>query len=170
MNLFNRFNIIITILFLVISIDHTTKFIAKNYLIYNELNSYLFGVLHLVYTSNYGAFLSLGNTLSPEVRFWLLQILVGIVLFGMFVYAIYFKKYVFTRISGLSLIIGGGSSNLLDRIMNDGAVVDFLSIGIGTVRTGIFNVSDICILLGMFLILVYEVKSESSKLRVADRK
>jgi signal peptidase II len=157
-------------LFLVISIDHTTKFIAKNYLIYNELNSYLFGVLHLVYTYNYGAFLSLGNALPSEVRFWLLQIVVGIVLLGMFIYALYFKKYVFTHLFGLSLMIGGGSSNLLDRIMNDGAVVDFLNIGIGSVRTGVFNVSDICILLGMFLILVYEVKSESSKLRVTDRK
>ena len=52
------------------------------------------------------------------------------------------------------LMMGGGVGNLIDRIFNDGAVVDFLNIGIGSVRTGIFNVADMSIMLGLVLFLL----------------
>jgi signal peptidase II len=46
-------------------------------------------------------------------------------------------------------VIGGGASNLIDRVVRDGRVVDFLQIGIGDLRTGIFNVADAAIVLGL---------------------
>jgi len=48
----------------------------------------------------------------------------------------------------------GGLGNLLDRIMNDGRVIDFMNLGIGTLRTAIFNVADVCITTGVVLLLV----------------
>jgi len=56
-------------------------------------------------------------------------------------------------ILALSLIFSGGLSNFYDRIANNGAVVDFLNIGIGSLRTGIFNVADIAIMLGVLLLV-----------------
>lgn len=53
---------------------------------------------------------------------------------------------------GLALAAGGGISNLADRVRY-GAVVDFLNVGIGPVRTGIFNVADMAILLGLAFLL-----------------
>jgi signal peptidase II len=50
------------------------------------------------------------------------------------------------------LIIGGGLSNIYDRIVA-GKVVDFMNIGIGGLRTGIFNVADNAIMIGLFLML-----------------
>jgi signal peptidase II len=50
---------------------------------------------------------------------------------------------------GWSLVIGGGASNLIDRLVRDGRVVDFLRIGIGELRTGVFNVADAAIVLGL---------------------
>jgi len=59
-----------------------------------------------------------------------------------------------TTVAGFALILSGGGSNLYDRIVNDGAVIDFLNIGISSVRTGIFNVADMAIMAGAVLIVV----------------
>jgi signal peptidase II len=56
-------------------------------------------------------------------------------------------------LAGLALLIGGGVSNLVDRISR-GAVVDFLNLGIGSLRTGIFNVADMAIMSGIALLIV----------------
>ena len=50
---------------------------------------------------------------------------------------------------GWSLVVGGGLSNLIDRVMRDGRVVDFLRVGFGDFRTGIFNLADTAIVLGL---------------------
>lgn len=60
-----------------------------------------------------------------------------------------------------ALIIGGGTSNLLDRLLNNGAVVDFLNVGIGPLRTGIFNVADMTIMLGVAVWLL--IKREPAR-------
>ena len=53
---------------------------------------------------------------------------------------------------GLALVLGGGASNLVDRVAR-GAVIDFLNVGVGSLRTGIFNVADMAIVLGIGLLL-----------------
>ena len=45
---------------------------------------------------------------------------------------------------GFTLMCGGGIGN----------VIDFLNIGIGPLRTGIFNVADVAIMTGAILVLV----------------
>ena len=52
-----------------------------------------------------------------------------------------------------ALMLSGGVGNLIDRVFNDGAVVDFLNVGFGSVRTGIFNVADMAIMAGLFLFI-----------------
>ena len=51
------------------------------------------------------------------------------------------------------MFLAGGLSNLVDRIAM-GSVIDFLNIGIGPIRTGIFNVADVAIMAGIALLLV----------------
>ncbi|MDX1252905.1 MAG: signal peptidase II [Gammaproteobacteria bacterium] len=53
----------------------------------------------------------------------------------------------------VTTILTRGASNLYDRIINEGAVIDFLNIGVGVIRTGIFNVADMAIMLGGLLVL-----------------
>jgi len=55
---------------------------------------------------------------------------------------------------GLSLICGGGASNLLDRVLFGGTVVDFVIVNLGGYRTGVFNLADVAIGLGAVLLLV----------------
>ena len=47
---------------------------------------------------------------------------------------------------GLVLFISGGASNWIDRVLR-GSVVDFLNMGIGPLRTGVFNMADVAIML-----------------------
>jgi signal peptidase II len=55
----------------------------------------------------------------------------------------------------LSLLAGGGIGNLIDRIANDGAVTDFVRIGIGPLRTGIFNLADVAIVVGVLVLALW---------------
>lgn len=53
----------------------------------------------------------------------------------------------------MALFLGGGVSNLLDRLIH-GTVIDFMNVGIGPLRTGIFNVADMAIMLGAGIIVL----------------
>ncbi len=56
---------------------------------------------------------------------------------------------------GLALFMAGALSNWFDRATR-GSVVDFISVGLGPLRTGIFNVADVAILLGAALVMLAE--------------
>ena len=64
------------------------------------------------------------------------------------------RSLAWTLLLGLSFIAGGGFGNLADRLFRGGRVSDFLNLGIGTLRTGIFNCADMAILAGCVLLLV----------------
>jgi signal peptidase II len=101
----------------------------------------------------------MGAELPGAVRFWALIVFVGIVLIGMLRFVWTFQEISPMGIMGALLIIGGGFSNLLDRVLKDGAVVDFMNVGIGKVRTGIFNLADLAIMIGVGLLLAWGVFS-----------
>ena len=63
--------------------------------------------------------------------------------------------------AAFSLFIAGGASNWFDRI-NDGRVVDFMNAGIGWLRTGVFNVADVAIMLGVALFIFAELRARSA--------
>jgi signal peptidase II len=65
--------------------------------------------------------------------------------------------------TSLTLIFSGGISNLYDRVLNNGTVIDFLNVGIGSLRTGIFNVADMTNMLSIFLLLFIKDKKADSK-------
>lgn len=56
-------------------------------------------------------------------------------------------------IVGLALVAGGAVGNLLDRLISDRGVVDFLDFGIGATRFFVFNVADAGISVGAVLLL-----------------
>jgi signal peptidase II len=55
---------------------------------------------------------------------------------------------------GLALVAGGGLANWLDRMLHDGAVTDYVSLGVGGLRTGIFNLADLAIVAGVAAFLL----------------
>jgi len=63
----------------------------------------------------------------------------------------------------LSLGAGGGLSNWLDRLLHGGAVTDFVSLGLGPLRTGVFNLADVFIVAGVALLLLHSLQPGGSR-------
>lgn len=57
----------------------------------------------------------------------------------------------------LGLIIGGGSGNLLDRLIH-GAVIDFVSVHGFNYYFYVFNVADSCLTCGIILFFIAEIR------------
>lgn len=137
---------------LVVLLDHLTKWWAVEALRPAPRLSYLGDTVRLQYSENPGAFLGMGSQLGPEVRFWLLTVAVGVLL--VVVLAVLFAQRWMSRgeAVGLTLIAAGGFSNWIDRLLNDGVVIDFLNVGFGGLRTGIFNLADMAITGGVIFL------------------
>jgi signal peptidase II len=133
--------------------DQITKTIAVANLPDTKVFSYLGDTLRFQLIYNPGAFLSLGSSF-PNV-FRLSFFIVGncILLLGVFAFALLSRPGRFRTVLAVSLFFSGGVSNLIDRFSHNGTVVDYINIGIGPVRTGIFNIADIAIMGGCFLFL-----------------
>ncbi len=161
MKIWTRAFITFVVSFLLIGCDQMTKLFATEYLPKEKMDSYYFDLLRVGYTENIGAFLGLGNSLSEQTRFWVFVVVIGIFLAGLLWYLIANSKQSMHSLLALSLVFSGGVSNFYDRVVNNGAVIDFLNIGVGTIRTGIFNVADIAIMAGVFVLLASQMKPKS---------
>ena len=114
--------------------------------------SFLGDALRLEYAENPGAFLSLGANLPAWARTALFSVLTGAFLVGCMIVALR-DRWARGPLFGFSLVFAGGVSNLVDRVAT-GSVVDFLNVGLGSFRTGIFNVADMAIMLGGGVLVV----------------
>lgn len=135
-----------------ILLDRMTKVWAVNSLKGEPSTSYWNDFFRLVYAENTGAFLSLGSGLDDNWRTIILSILPIIVLLYVLYFILFAKNVDTWQATAFSLILGGGASNIVDRIMQ-GMVVDFMNMGLFGVRTGIFNVADMAIMAGLFMML-----------------
>ena len=119
--------------------------------------SWQHSLFHMTYAVNTGAFLSLGQSLPDGVRFWVLTGLNGVILAVVAGILVLKKQLDFKLVVPLSLILAGGLGNLIDRVVHDGLVVDFMNMGLGPRwRTGVFNVADVAIMAGLFSLLFVE--------------
>ena len=151
-----KLTILLPILAACIVFDQITKYTTKHYLEGRGVYSYIGDTFRLGYSENTGSFLGLGSSLPENVRTFLFSGLVAVFLLIFLVYVIKSSDISKTGVIASALIIAGGLSNLIDRLVNNGAVIDFLNLGIGSLRTGIFNVADMAIMLGAFLLLWYK--------------
>ncbi len=139
-----------------IGCDRVTKHVATTTLAGRPSRSYLGGTVWLGYAENRGGFLSLGASLPPSVRAVIFTGVTGLMLVG--VTALGFRhRWRGWHAVGLALFVAGGVSNWVDRFVR-GSVVDFVHVGIGPVRTGIFNVADVAIMLGAIIVVLVEFR------------
>jgi signal peptidase II len=137
-----------------IALDQLSKAIAKSLLNLYDAHLFLGGTVRFQLAHNTGAFLGLGDSLPDAVRQLLFTIGVGALLIGVLAYALVSKAVDRVGVIALALIFSGGASNLGDRIVYGGYVVDFAQMGIGPLRTGVFNIADMAIMAGAFLLLL----------------
>ena len=149
--------LILTVLVSNVGCDQMSKAIARNSLGDHQTVSLVNDHLKLMKVENKGAFLSLGSDLPVFLRVVLLNILPLVVL-GLAGF------YVFTRTNvsrittiGTCFVIGGGLGNIYDRMVN-GSVTDFLHIDFVIFQTGVFNLADVSIMIGAFVIVLDVVR------------
>ncbi len=141
-----------------IGCDRYTKELAVVHLKGQERLSFFSGAFNLTYHENPGAMLSLGATLPDNIRFFIFTVLVGLVLLGGSVYVL-IKPSSKAIFSAALFILAGGFGNLYDRAFNDGRVVDFMNVQFGPLRTGIFNVADVAIVVGILWYILASSRS-----------
>ena len=149
-----RWLLLLVVLTLCVGCDQVTKQIARQTLDGRPQRSYLSDTVRLVYAENPGAFLGLGGQLPPRARWLLLVVVNTVVATGIGGFLIWHSKMPALRALACALLLGGAIGNLIDRVRFDGLVIDFMNLGIGPVRTGIFNVADVAITVGAVLLIL----------------
>jgi len=149
-----RFIVVMLTLFSCVGCDQVSKSAARSMLHSGATESLFSDSLRLQLTENPGSFLSLGASLPEQLRFTLFTAAVAVILVSLVCAALFARRLSTPRFVALALVAGGGISNLIDRLLYDGRVTDFLNVGIGSLRTGIFNLADMAILAGALLLVV----------------
>lgn len=144
--------------------DQLTKWlIVSNMQLHDKINLIKFGdteVLNIYYCTNNGSAFSM---MSGRTGFLIFISSATIILFTAAILLQKIKKT--SLVYAVSLVIGGGAGNLIDRVFNNGHVVDFIDVRI--INFAIFNFADICAVVGGFLIcllvLIDEIKAGKAK-------
>jgi len=150
---------IILIVLIVVILDRVSKELAIHYLKYEPAKNYLGGFFRLTYAENTGAFLSLGANSTGWLKYVTLYFFPLVLLGGLFFYILFDKTKRLIPIISMSMVLGGGLSNIVDRL-SVGKVTDFMVMSLGRLHTGVFNVADVFIMAGLFFMLFFGVKKK----------
>lgn len=114
-------------------------------------------VLYLTRSENTGAAFGIGGGASP--LFLLLSI--GIMLVVLYFYW-RLEETAYIQYLALSLVVGGGIGNVLDRLQH-GVVIDFVHIIIPNVLSNVSNFADHALVIGVIILLLDSLRSERQK-------
>jgi signal peptidase II len=148
-----RIALILMTLIVCVGCDQKTKSLARESLRNGEVESFLGATIRLDCAENPGSFLGLGASLPDKWRTTLLTYgcTAGVVGLGFYVFLS--AQFGALQVLALSLIVAGGIGNVIAR-WTYGYAIDFLNLGLGPVRTGIFNIADLALTTGCFLVLL----------------
>lgn len=148
--------VILAIVTLNIGCDQISKEIVRKNVAPMEYIQVVNDNFILTNVENTGAMLGFGEGLSPILKLIFLQGLPSIVL--LILLARMLKKTNLNRwlVLAFAFVVGGGIGNLIDRIAY-GSVTDFYQIKLGIFKTGIFNMADVSVTIGVLLILFLSV-------------
>jgi signal peptidase II len=149
-----RLGLLLAVLVSCVGCDQVTKSIAARELAALPRQSFLGDTVRLEFALNPGAFLGMGGGLSSGARFWGLTVINGALLAFLAYVLIARWDMAPGNFAAWALILAGGIGNLIDRATQHGLVTDFLNVGIGPLRTGIFNVADMAVTAGFALFVV----------------
>lgn len=155
----NRRIILTNILFasiatFLILFDQITKTVCQ----YSYLNGWVStpvinGFFSFTYTRNTGAAFSfLANTGWGQIFFMIITPMALVLFFVYYVYACK-KNYRWLRVAVI-FVLSGTIGNFIDRLAY-GYVVDFLSFTFGTWNFPIFNLADVFMCVGMFMVIFH---------------
>jgi len=148
----NKYIYIISIIILLI--DQISKLIVINTITYLKEINIIPNFFSLMYVKNTGGAFSIFNN-----NVILLTIISVICLIFIIKYIIKNNKKLFLEDLSIAFITGGLLGNLIDRIFRSG-VIDFFKFKIITYDFPIFNIADIFIVIGIFIIMISTIRGE----------
>lgn len=164
--LWKKIFILGSILIVMVALDQWTKALAVQYLQAHPGHEFFGGVFQLIYAENPGAFLGMGGGWSRTARFFVFGLAVAAGLVAM-LWSILRDKLNAYDFYAYTFILSGGIGNVIDRLTHDnGHVVDFLFIDLklfSWLRTGVFNIADICIVIGVLIAFLPLLKNRSEQ-------
>ena len=155
-----RWAVLLLLVVATIGCDRVTKHLATENLAGEPARSFLADTIRLTYAENTGGFLSLGAEMPPALRTAVFTVATGAVLV-LLAFVAWRQRGSAWHAAAFSLFIAGGVSNWFDRISN-GRVIDFLNVGVGWLRTGVFNVADVAIMIGVAVFVLAEIRGRSA--------
>lgn len=153
--------VVITLITVNIGCDQVSKSIVRQKVDYHENIELIEDYFILTKVENTGALLSLGAELSPGAKKVVLLLLPGLMLISLFGFLLLRNELEKQVIIGLCFIVGGGIGNIFDRFLY-GSVTDFLHIDLGLLRTGIFNLADVSVMIGTALVLLHSIPGKKA--------
>ena len=140
------------ILIAVVAIDVLTKTIAVRALAPARIPHDLIGE-YLRFTLVYNPGAAFGLHVGEHSRWVFMALTIGalLILGRLYILAAPGDR---SRVVALALVCGGAMGNLIDRIRSAAGVVDFLDVGVGDARWPTFNVADIAVSVGAFVLAV----------------
>lgn len=140
-------------------IDQIIKMVVTSNMSLNSTILVIPNFFSITYVKNDGAAWSI---LSGNTIFLILISIVALLIIIMYVFKNSdIKTFEFMN---YSILIGGILGNLFDRI-KFGSVIDYLDFKIFNYNFPIFNFADMCIVVSIFLLLIYFINSEAKNAR-----
>jgi signal peptidase II len=146
-----RLILVTSLLVTCLACDRVTKAVAAAELPEGRRISLLGDLVRLERARNPGSFLGLGSELPRSARTVIFTWGVGALALGALAAALH-RRASTRAAAGAALVAAGGLGNLWDRVTSGGLVTDFLNLGVGPLRTGVFNVADVAVMVGVALL------------------
>jgi signal peptidase II len=135
---------------LVVVVDLFTKVVAAGWLLPQHIPHEVFGnAIRLTLVHNPGA--AFGLHLGDYSRWIFMALTAGALYILARLYQATSENETL-RTLAIALVCGGAVGNLLDRVRSAAGVVDFIDVGIGDLRWPTFNVADMAVSIGAFLL------------------
>jgi signal peptidase II len=147
---------------IVLLLDRLAKRAVANGIPLHDSVTIIPSFFHLTHVQNTGAAFGL---FAESAAQWKVGALVSFSVIALIIVSALLWKNshaISTTTIGLSLILGGATGNLWDRMMT-GHVVDFLDFNIGSYHWPAFNVADSAIVIGAVLLVSEIVFAKSSE-------
>jgi signal peptidase II len=160
-----KIGVVILVITVNIGCDQVSKHIVRETIADNQNISLLYHHFTLTKVENTGAFLSLGDNIPGAIKFVLLTLLPLLVLLVGVAYLIK-KEIPKIPLIAACFIIGGGIGNVYDRLLYN-SVTDFMHLKFGLLQTGVFNMADVSVTVGVGIILIWYYLQTRHKSEVA---
>ena len=144
---------IIVIAVVVLIIDQFLKVLVDANMLLNESITVINNLFYITYTNNYGA---AWGIFQNQIFFLVTVSLIALIIIYRFMFT--FKSNLRNEIA-FGLLFGGIAGNLLDRLFL-GSVRDFIDLRIFGYHFPVFNIADIVIVIGVFLLIFAIIKGE----------